>query len=413
MGTSRRPHTKTRHGCNTCKARKVRCDEEKPICRNCTRGNRECSYPEHLLTLSNVVVNTTDAQDQVFPLRDMELLHQYTSSTYALMSPEVDHYWIWQVYVPKLAFQHRFLLHGILASTALHRRYLAPESEKEAWMNLARYHQQHALTLYIPLLQTINEDTCHALFAFSLVLGVLCFGMLHATNEGPHALLRQLLDVFHALIGTFVVCTEAKQWLYKGEFGPAMASMLPQEHDFVNLRADSKRALEILVDCADRVCDVNSVHAGEDIVSKKRLYLKAINALATVLSTSPGKRQQPIVISWPVMAGSEFMGLVKHRDPLALIIVAHYGVALHWNSRLWMLGGLGTRVIEAVTAEVDASWKPYLTWARDKISEPVTHSNSPDGDNTSWEQNIFQEPDMAQVCALKESLQTYVSAITL
>lgn len=283
-------------------------------------------------------------------------------------------------------------------------------------MNLARYHQQHALTLYIPLLQTINEQNCHALFAFSVVIGVQCFGMLHSIDEGPNAWLRHLLDVFHAIIGTSVVCTEAKQWLHQGEFGPAMADMLPRQHDFVSLKYDCKRALEILVSCADRLRDADVVSQSQDATMKHGLHLKAINALATVLSTSPGKRQYSIVIAWPVMAGSEYMRLLKQRDPLALVILAHYGVALHYNSRLWMLEGLGIRVLEAVMLELDSSWQPYLAWARDKIAEPPTSSNTPESRNnesSSWEQDVFQEPDAAQVSALKASLQTYVNAIAL
>lgn len=35
---------KVRTGCSTCKARRVKCDEAKPICRRCDVGNRKCEY---------------------------------------------------------------------------------------------------------------------------------------------------------------------------------------------------------------------------------------------------------------------------------------------------------------------------------------------------------------------------------
>ncbi|KAL4971031.1 Zn(II)2Cys6 transcription factor [Aspergillus stella-maris] len=37
-----RKHRKTSSGCWTCRARKVKCDEERPACRQCRRGKREC-----------------------------------------------------------------------------------------------------------------------------------------------------------------------------------------------------------------------------------------------------------------------------------------------------------------------------------------------------------------------------------
>ncbi|KAL2406153.1 hypothetical protein ABEF93_003612 [Exophiala dermatitidis] len=41
----RTAHEKSRTGCMTCKARKVKCDETKPYCRRCTESGRECDGP--------------------------------------------------------------------------------------------------------------------------------------------------------------------------------------------------------------------------------------------------------------------------------------------------------------------------------------------------------------------------------
>ncbi|KAL6713443.1 hypothetical protein ACLMJK_008908 [Lecanora helva] len=40
-----REHQNSRNGCGQCKARKVKCGEEKPKCRACTRRNTPCTYP--------------------------------------------------------------------------------------------------------------------------------------------------------------------------------------------------------------------------------------------------------------------------------------------------------------------------------------------------------------------------------
>ncbi|KAL2855968.1 hypothetical protein BJY01DRAFT_203560 [Aspergillus pseudoustus] len=41
--------TKVRSGCLVCKARRIKCDEARPTCRNCTRSKRRCEYaqPSH------------------------------------------------------------------------------------------------------------------------------------------------------------------------------------------------------------------------------------------------------------------------------------------------------------------------------------------------------------------------------
>ncbi|KAH6704254.1 hypothetical protein BKA61DRAFT_618217 [Leptodontidium sp. MPI-SDFR-AT-0119] len=41
---TRESTSKVRTGCSTCKARRVKCDEAKPICRRCAVGSRKCEY---------------------------------------------------------------------------------------------------------------------------------------------------------------------------------------------------------------------------------------------------------------------------------------------------------------------------------------------------------------------------------
>ncbi|KAF8247556.1 hypothetical protein K440DRAFT_301490 [Wilcoxina mikolae CBS 423.85] len=37
-------HRRTRTGCVTCRKRRIKCDEARPICERCRKGDRECSY---------------------------------------------------------------------------------------------------------------------------------------------------------------------------------------------------------------------------------------------------------------------------------------------------------------------------------------------------------------------------------
>ncbi|KAI9732649.1 MAG: hypothetical protein M1834_003986 [Cirrosporium novae-zelandiae] len=39
-------HRRTRSGCYTCRQRRVKCDEARPVCERCKKGGRECVYPE-------------------------------------------------------------------------------------------------------------------------------------------------------------------------------------------------------------------------------------------------------------------------------------------------------------------------------------------------------------------------------
>ncbi|KAL7922369.1 hypothetical protein ACQKWADRAFT_87522 [Trichoderma austrokoningii] len=39
-------HRRTRSGCFTCRSRRIKCDEKRPICERCRKANRECTYPD-------------------------------------------------------------------------------------------------------------------------------------------------------------------------------------------------------------------------------------------------------------------------------------------------------------------------------------------------------------------------------
>ncbi|KAK6531596.1 hypothetical protein TWF694_002780 [Orbilia ellipsospora] len=56
LGGSGEPpkHRRTRSGCFTCRARRVKCDEARPICDRCAKGGRQCTFPD---TTSNPKVS--------------------------------------------------------------------------------------------------------------------------------------------------------------------------------------------------------------------------------------------------------------------------------------------------------------------------------------------------------------------
>ncbi|EME81965.1 uncharacterized protein MYCFIDRAFT_215540 [Pseudocercospora fijiensis CIRAD86] len=317
---------------------------------------------------------SSSAKHQLFPVRDMDLLHHYTACTYQYMTDLPQHYAVWQVVVPRLAFQHPFLLHGLLAASALHRHHTAEPAQKPNLMNLARYHQQHALTRYIPLLQSIDDENCHALFAFSVLLGVLCYSLLHEDEENEQPLAVRFMDVFDSLGGAVVVARVATQCLRDGPLGPIMHPLTPVIRDFSVLHPGMAAALERLLECADQVYRDASSKAGLDATQRRNAYHNGIYAISTVLSpTNYQNRKLTTVVSWSIIAGPDYLALLRQRDALAVVILGHYGVALHQLlNPLWILEGLGKRLTDSVIGEVDECWHDVLAYAKAQVDQPVT-----------------------------------------
>ncbi|KAM3417674.1 hypothetical protein BST61_g5910 [Cercospora zeina] len=381
---TRRPHTKTRDGCATCKARKVRCDLEKPICRNCTRGNRSCHYPNHVLALLPNALSAAsgDTPERIFPMRDMELLHHYTSVVYCTMTDRREDNALWQDTVPRMAFCDPFLLHGLLSVSALHCRHEADARHRLPLMTLARYHQQHALNLYIPLLHAIDEHNCHALFAFSVVIAFICFGMLTDDDEHAPSLVLRVVDMFDALSGTAVVADVARPWLRRGPMGIMLDDTEPIKEDLDDVEPGMRSALELLLDRVDMACLEDTRTAADlDAATRRKAYHNAIYALGSVAAPSMFKdRPFGAIMCYPIMVGGAYISLLRHRDPLAIVILAHYGIVLHHvDHMLWALEGLGRQLTDTVAKEVDEKWLPYLVWATARVGQAVTPASDSTG----------------------------------
>jgi hypothetical protein len=140
-------HTKSRTGCLRCKARKVKCDEHRPICYNCGRHSVECQYPDVSQSPSGCLNSTSEPEIEKLLSTDqrrqleLQLLHYFTSSvvwtlgsTHHARGREV-----WSYTAVELSFKYPALQNAIFAFTALYllnttpasRRFFAPLDERQ------------------------------------------------------------------------------------------------------------------------------------------------------------------------------------------------------------------------------------------------------------------------------------------
>ena len=184
---SRKYQPKCKHGFITCKQRKVRCDLSKPVCNNYERLERLCTYDPAQNPPGISSTSQTDSLSHLSDVLGLRLMHHYIASTCFHMSDNPQHLESWQHSVPQIAFEHPFLLPGILAVAALHLHRDSVQRPLTKLLDVARYHQQQALAMFIPLLSSITQDNCHALFAFtfssatSLMLFSIAMG--HSTRK--------------------------------------------------------------------------------------------------------------------------------------------------------------------------------------------------------------------------------------
>ncbi|WQF85746.1 Putative zn(2)Cys(6) fungal-type DNA-binding domain, fungal transcription factor [Colletotrichum destructivum] len=153
----KRPHKKVRTGCGPCKRRKVKCDEQRPKCTQCTRQDTQCDItsnyqmepPAPSPSFSEVRVD----ESMILNMLDLELIHHWTSSTYDSLtsSPLLRTFWLRNAV--KVGFRCGFVMRTILALSAVHLGTLNPE-RGDALL-------QHALVHHNLAALRAHESICH------------------------------------------------------------------------------------------------------------------------------------------------------------------------------------------------------------------------------------------------------------
>ncbi|EHK16891.1 uncharacterized protein TRIVIDRAFT_126604, partial [Trichoderma virens Gv29-8] len=158
----RRYAPRTRQGCLTCRARRKRCDNQRPICHTCTRINAECRWPDKLqISDDRRGANSLQNQDRsTVILSNLESLDTETNNLDVSLATDLNtteaslerrlltyyiHTFIPQVtlvqsssnfftslYIP-MAFHHTGVMDAIIACAAAHlaRSVLGPEKIQE------------------------------------------------------------------------------------------------------------------------------------------------------------------------------------------------------------------------------------------------------------------------------------------
>ncbi|KAK4147451.1 uncharacterized protein C8A04DRAFT_9004 [Dichotomopilus funicola] len=135
----RKGHTKSRRGCFNCKRRKVKCQENRPECSNCTRIGLGCEYPDAPSRLyvaadsSLAAVPSPHAPLQstptLFTASDMRFFHHFLVSAYPPLPIRGDD--LWREIAP-LSHNYDYLMHAMLGLAASHLGIYGVQSSSEA-----------------------------------------------------------------------------------------------------------------------------------------------------------------------------------------------------------------------------------------------------------------------------------------
>jgi hypothetical protein len=113
---------------------------------------------------------------------------------------------------------------------------------------------------------------------------------------------------------------------------------------------------------APKILDYNSSPLSSALLILSRAFAKAQaaqsrNAYSLWVAT----------YTWPVQVTQEYLDLLKDRDPVALILLAHYCILLLPLEGNWYMSGYSKRLLTRIYNQLDEEWRPWLRWPLEEI----------------------------------------------
>ena len=187
---------------------------------------------------------------------------------------------------------------------------------------------------------------------------MLAFALQSPLASGPASPIDEIADLFTLVRGIKTVLrSTCFDCIVKGKF----KAMLDYNwHPTIKPLQDDVRA------AFDHLTELNMmVVRNPDF---QETYASASQSLEKAFATySVISDEKSLVFRWTIDVPDLYLILVKRREPLALIILAYFGLLLHSINGIWWSEGRGARLIEAIYQDLPPTWQSELQWPRDII----------------------------------------------
>ncbi|KAK5173038.1 uncharacterized protein LTR77_003160 [Saxophila tyrrhenica] len=295
---------------------------------------------------------------QTTPLRgSRELMN--SSCCIASFSPSEEALYLWQNALVDLSFQHEFLLDGILALSAIHKAVLRPEASNPLRLRSPEYIDL-AIKSFRFHLDRPSATTIVPLFSLSSLLVVYNFAV--AQIQPPDDPIAALCHMARLMKGIAQITSNSRDlWdhLLASVVKPLLISL---DRDLTGV-SETPELLR-LRDWVIHMQDLDPVI--------RKTYLESIDELHVVFRNvrSPdGGKRSPIAVAliWPATLSPSFLDYLDRKDPVALVILAHFAILCRLHEDAWFMRSWGGWIFEAVEKELGPQYQSYVEWPRQAL----------------------------------------------
>ncbi|KAJ3556065.1 hypothetical protein NPX13_g10218 [Xylaria arbuscula] len=372
------------------------CDQRHPTCINCQNSDRVCIYrptdqpraaeassasnpssndhtppapspqqhgeiarglPQALSSSHNPPVQSPD--EALVNFVHLELFNHLIQESFLFINRDTAFTDRFKKTVLSSAFSTPYLMHGVLSFSAHHISTQVPAEKSQYYLRQSTQLLTWAVARFNPAPREPDRDTCVALLLFSSLLCAQGLADIASLDLEPEPFFIRFGHYFGLHRGVRSILND--HWARLKE---------PEVRDLVEWCR-----LSVLEKGQGSECDRLRQLVAQSInisPSATEAYLHAIEQLQCVLDGR--KLHQPLptyhvylALAWPLLVHEKLVDLLVLRRPVAMIILAYYGVTLDLCRDLWMVGQAGKQLVYAITKHLGSEWAEYLQWPCDAV----------------------------------------------
>ena len=305
--------------------------------------------------------------------QDAFLMHHYTTNlTTPAMSPilESNIFPSLNEAILRHAQTVPYVWHVVLAFSGLHLASYSPMPQSANYLYTALEHKQAALNLFMPAIaEGITPQTAEPQLAASAVLVACCLA-LPAADPGRKMSFDRI-DILAEVAGLF----QGTNHIYHHN----AYKMLPRKPSSASSSScDSSspssaprspgdnvpwpEAMESLRRCIDRLHALLPTQDPEEEKRRNVLDHAASRLQRAFGKVSEARRDFNVLCVWLGMVDLQFVRLIQTRDPIALLLLAHWAVCRTNMDDIWWARGWPATAVGAIHEALDLDHRPLLDW---------------------------------------------------
>ncbi|KAH8686440.1 C6 finger domain-containing protein [Ilyonectria robusta] len=369
-------HKKSRNGCQQCRARRVKCNEAKPICGGCQRLELTCVYDRQRLgnnaaTSSSARTETMGDPPESRDRRKLELqlFYHYTTETGPSLAVDKASYDLWVAPLPRLALQSDALLYSMFSLAALHSAS-QDEAKKDHHMSICHTYLDMTVREHAKEVSQLSKENVDALCLTSSMLRIYYFLTLQERSLQPY---RPPTEWMRATGSSSAIFRQAWPMVKDNPDSIAfqMITYTPVIRD-VEARTgeENRRGLLHLLRRQEshelaESWDAEVQEAYESTLS----YIGGIWIAMNDHEPPAGVARRLVI--FPMLVNKRFIDLVEEQRPRALAILAHYFALLAMLRCFWWVGDVGQREVHAIAEVMPVEWQGAMSWPLEILEQQI------------------------------------------